>query len=95
MTWVQKRHFVSMLEELVNKVGGERWGMGLILKGENCRMKNFLIMAASLFTSIPVACAACLSYAINESISWAVIHGACNCFYIFYYLFSVKGYLIK
>ena len=45
--------------------------------------------------SISAAAAACLSYAVNKSLLWAIIHGICNWFYLFYYIFSIKGFLVN
>lgn len=71
-----------------------------MIKGEGLKMRGILKINNDIefFTDlhfIAAAAAACLSYAVNKSILWAIIHGVCSWFYLFYYLFSIKGFLIN
>ena len=73
-----------------------------MIKGVRLKMRIIFKMnndeSVGLFNDlhfIAGAVAACLSYAVNKSLLWAIIHGVCSWFYLFYYIFSIKGFLIN
>ncbi len=45
---------------------------------------------SNVFMSVGSALAVTLSWSVNHSIGWAIVHGLFNWFYVAYYLFTNK-----
>gem|GEM_PF-663740 len=58
----------------------------LLLPGEKRKMSNST--APSVGVSMGCSLAMILSYSINHSIGWAILHGICSWGYVLYYVIS-------